>query len=129
MREDDEIEHAKPLPDLEAVSLPAGLCNESFGDLAMVVEFLHVFQQVLAPQATAPIASAGRCLDLRGVGGPPFRGRGVHAPLLRGARPHMCRMAGACHFTVIMCMLNLGRHFFGGEGGAHVPRILHSAGH
>ncbi|XP_065198201.1 tyrosine-protein kinase BAZ1B-like isoform X2 [Sycon ciliatum] len=59
VREDDEIEHAKPLPDLEAVSLPAGLCNESFGDLAMVVEFLHVFQQVLAPQATAPIASAG----------------------------------------------------------------------
>ena len=61
------MSHPKPLPALEAVTLPSGLANDSFGELAMVVEFLHVFQPVLVPSnSSQQLTGAGMSSYPRG---------------------------------------------------------------
>ncbi|XP_061924236.1 tyrosine-protein kinase BAZ1B [Entelurus aequoreus] len=55
--EDQEIEGGKSLPTFKLVDMPEGLPNTLFGDVAMVVEFLHCYAGLLMPDDNYPITS------------------------------------------------------------------------
>lgn len=55
--EDQEIEGGKALPTFKLVDMPEGLANTLFGDVAMVVDFLHSYSGLLMPDDQYPITS------------------------------------------------------------------------
>ncbi|XP_038548827.1 tyrosine-protein kinase BAZ1B [Micropterus salmoides] len=55
--EDQEIEGDKSLPAFKLVDMPEGLPNTLFGDVAMVVDFLHCYAGLLMPDDQYPITA------------------------------------------------------------------------
>uniref|UniRef100_A0A3B4VEJ2 Tyrosine-protein kinase BAZ1B n=1 Tax=Seriola dumerili TaxID=41447 RepID=A0A3B4VEJ2_SERDU len=55
--EDQEIEGGKTLPTFKLVDMPEGLPNTLFGDVAMVVDFLHCYAGLLMPDDQYPITA------------------------------------------------------------------------
>lgn len=55
--EDQEIEGGKSLPAFKLVDMPEGLPNTLFGDVAMVVDFLHCYAGLLMPDDQYPITA------------------------------------------------------------------------
>uniref|UniRef100_A0A8C9Z9E9 Tyrosine-protein kinase BAZ1B n=1 Tax=Sander lucioperca TaxID=283035 RepID=A0A8C9Z9E9_SANLU len=60
--EDQEIEGGKTLPTFKLVDMPEGLPNTLFGDVAMVVDFLHCYAGLLMPDDQYPI-TAGALME------------------------------------------------------------------
>ncbi|TRY93838.1 hypothetical protein DNTS_023763 [Danionella cerebrum] len=54
--EDQELE-GKSLPTFRLIDMPEGIPNTLFGDIAMIVEFLHCFSGLLMPNDQCPISS------------------------------------------------------------------------
>ncbi|XP_077397150.1 tyrosine-protein kinase BAZ1B [Festucalex cinctus] len=65
--EDQEIKGGKALPTFKLVDMPEGLPNTLFGDVAMVVEFLHCYAGLLMPDDKYPITSTALMESLAGV--------------------------------------------------------------
>ncbi|KAM9812880.1 tyrosine-protein kinase BAZ1B isoform X1 [Syngnathus typhle] len=65
--EDQEIKDGKTLPTFKLVDMPEGLPNTLFGDVAMVVEFLHCYAGLLMPDDKYPITSTALMESLAGV--------------------------------------------------------------
>ncbi|XP_057695395.1 tyrosine-protein kinase BAZ1B [Corythoichthys intestinalis] len=65
--EDQEIKGGKTLPTFKLVDMPEGLPNTLFGDVAMVVEFLHCYAGLLMPDDKYPITSMALMESLAGV--------------------------------------------------------------
>ncbi|XP_077578695.1 tyrosine-protein kinase BAZ1B [Stigmatopora nigra] len=65
--EDQEIKGGKTLPRFKLVDMPEGLPNTLFGDVAMVVEFLHCYAGLLMPDDKYPITSMALMESLAGV--------------------------------------------------------------
>lgn len=55
--EDQEIEDGKTLPAFKLVDMPEGLPNTLFGDVALIVDFLYCFTELLMPDDQYPITS------------------------------------------------------------------------
>ncbi|XP_044057874.1 tyrosine-protein kinase BAZ1B [Siniperca chuatsi] len=64
--EDQEIEGGKTLPTFKLVDMPEGLPNTLFGDVAMVVEFLHCYAGLLMPDDQYPITAVALMEALAG---------------------------------------------------------------
>uniref|UniRef100_A0A3P8P017 Tyrosine-protein kinase BAZ1B n=1 Tax=Astatotilapia calliptera TaxID=8154 RepID=A0A3P8P017_ASTCA len=64
--EDQEIEGGKPLPAFKLVDMPEGLPNTLFGNVAMVVDFLHCYSGLLMPNDQYPITAAALMEALAG---------------------------------------------------------------
>uniref|UniRef100_A0A3Q4G7N2 Tyrosine-protein kinase BAZ1B n=1 Tax=Neolamprologus brichardi TaxID=32507 RepID=A0A3Q4G7N2_NEOBR len=64
--EDQEIEGGKPLPAFKLVDMPEGLPNTLFGNVAMVVDFLHCYLGLLMPNDQYPITAAALMEALAG---------------------------------------------------------------
>uniref|UniRef100_A0A3Q3NMC3 Tyrosine-protein kinase BAZ1B n=1 Tax=Labrus bergylta TaxID=56723 RepID=A0A3Q3NMC3_9LABR len=64
--EDQEIEGGKNLPAFKLVDMPEGLPNTLFGDVAMVVDFLHCYAGLLMPDDQYPINSVALMEALAG---------------------------------------------------------------
>nr|XP_057936880.1 tyrosine-protein kinase BAZ1B [Doryrhamphus excisus] len=64
--EDQEILGGKTLPTFKLVDMPEGLPNTLFGDVAMVVEFLHCYSGLLMPDDNYPITSVALMESLAG---------------------------------------------------------------
>uniref|UniRef100_A0A3Q3W6B1 Tyrosine-protein kinase BAZ1B n=1 Tax=Mola mola TaxID=94237 RepID=A0A3Q3W6B1_MOLML len=64
--EDQEIEGGKLLPAFKLVDMPEGLPNTLFGDVAMVVDFLHCYAGLLMPDDQYPITAAALMEALAG---------------------------------------------------------------
>ncbi|XP_074497887.1 tyrosine-protein kinase BAZ1B isoform X2 [Sebastes fasciatus] len=64
--EDQEIEGGKALPTFKLVDMPEGLPNTLFGDVAMVVDFLHCYAGLLMPDDQYPITSVALMEALAG---------------------------------------------------------------
>lgn len=56
--EDQEIRGGGALPTFRLVDTPEGLPNALFGDVAMVVDFLHCFAGLLMPDTKHPVTAA-----------------------------------------------------------------------
>uniref|UniRef100_A0A3Q2Y1D7 Tyrosine-protein kinase BAZ1B n=1 Tax=Hippocampus comes TaxID=109280 RepID=A0A3Q2Y1D7_HIPCM len=65
--EDREIKGGKTLPTFKLVDMPEGLPNTLFGDVAMVVEFLHCYAGLLMPDDKYPITSTALMESLVGL--------------------------------------------------------------
>lgn len=66
--EDQEIEGGKTLPTFKLVDMPEGLPNTLFGDVAMVVDFLHCYAGLLMPDDQYPITAMALMEALTGEG-------------------------------------------------------------
>ncbi|XP_058489640.1 tyrosine-protein kinase BAZ1B isoform X2 [Solea solea] len=55
--EDQEIDGGKTIPTFKLVDMPEGLPNTLFGDVAMVVDFLHCYAGLLMPEDQYPITA------------------------------------------------------------------------
>lgn len=55
--EDQEIEDGKTLPAFKLVDMPEGLPNTLFGDVALIVDFLYCFTELLMPDDQYPITA------------------------------------------------------------------------
>ncbi|XP_029374289.1 LOW QUALITY PROTEIN: tyrosine-protein kinase BAZ1B [Echeneis naucrates] len=64
--EDQEIEGGKTLPTFKLVDMPEGLPNTLFGDVAMVVDFLHCYAGLLMPDDQYPITAVALMEALAG---------------------------------------------------------------
>uniref|UniRef100_UPI0009B324AC tyrosine-protein kinase BAZ1B n=1 Tax=Monopterus albus TaxID=43700 RepID=UPI0009B324AC len=64
--EDQEIEGGKMLPTFKLVDMPEGLPNTLFGDVAMVVDFLHCYAGLLMPEDQYPITAVALMEALAG---------------------------------------------------------------
>ncbi|XP_071352469.1 tyrosine-protein kinase BAZ1B isoform X2 [Trachinotus anak] len=64
--EDQEIKEGKPLPTFKLVDMPEGLPNTLFGDVAMVVDFLHCYAGLLMPDDQYPITAVALMEALAG---------------------------------------------------------------
>uniref|UniRef100_A0A8C2XFE2 Tyrosine-protein kinase BAZ1B n=1 Tax=Cyclopterus lumpus TaxID=8103 RepID=A0A8C2XFE2_CYCLU len=64
--EDQEIEGGKTLPVFKLVDMPEGLPNTLFGDVAMVVDFLHCYAGLLMPDNQYPITAVALMEALAG---------------------------------------------------------------
>ncbi|XP_030007465.1 tyrosine-protein kinase BAZ1B isoform X2 [Sphaeramia orbicularis] len=64
--EDQEIEGGKTLPAFKLVDMPEGLPNTLFGDVAMVVDFLHCYAGLLMPEDQYPITATALMEALAG---------------------------------------------------------------
>nr|XP_033487187.1 tyrosine-protein kinase BAZ1B [Epinephelus lanceolatus] len=64
--EDQEIEGGKTLPAFKLVDMPEGLPNTLFGDVAMVVDFLHCYAGLLMPEDQYPITAVALMEALAG---------------------------------------------------------------
>ncbi|XP_068440972.1 tyrosine-protein kinase BAZ1B isoform X2 [Clinocottus analis] len=64
--EDQEIEGGKTLPAFKLVDMPEGLPNTLFGDVAMVVDFLHCYAGLLMPDDQYPITAVALMEALAG---------------------------------------------------------------
>ncbi|XP_070684910.1 tyrosine-protein kinase BAZ1B isoform X2 [Pempheris klunzingeri] len=64
--EDQEIESDKVLPTFKLVDMPEGLPNTLFGDVAMVVDFLHCYAGLLMPDDQYPITAVALMEALAG---------------------------------------------------------------
>ncbi|XP_035478531.2 tyrosine-protein kinase BAZ1B isoform X2 [Scophthalmus maximus] len=64
--EDQEIEDGKTLPAFKLVDMPEGLPNTLFGDVAMVVDFLHCYAGLLMPDDQYPITAVALMEALAG---------------------------------------------------------------
>ncbi|XP_038123814.1 tyrosine-protein kinase BAZ1B [Cyprinodon tularosa] len=60
--EDQEIEGGKALPTFKLVDMPEGLPNTLFGSVAMVVDFLNCYAQLLMPEDQYPV-TAGALME------------------------------------------------------------------
>lgn len=66
--EDQDIEGGKTLPTFKLVDMPEGLPNTLFGDVAMVVDFLHCYAGLLMPDDQYPITAMALMEALTGEG-------------------------------------------------------------
>ena len=57
--DDLELQNIAPLPAPKPIEMEGGLANTAFGDIAMIVEFVYVFNKFLAPEET-PSITAGK---------------------------------------------------------------------
>uniref|UniRef100_A0A7N6BIZ2 Tyrosine-protein kinase BAZ1B n=1 Tax=Anabas testudineus TaxID=64144 RepID=A0A7N6BIZ2_ANATE len=64
--EDQEIQGGKTLPTFKLVDMPEGLPNTLFGDVAMVVDFLHCYAGLLMPDNQYPITATALMEALAG---------------------------------------------------------------
>ncbi|XP_068601500.1 tyrosine-protein kinase BAZ1B [Brachionichthys hirsutus] len=64
--EDQEIEGGKNLPAFKLVDMPEGLPNTLFGNVAMVVDFLHCYAGLLMPDDQYPITAVALMEALAG---------------------------------------------------------------
>ncbi|XP_041657595.1 tyrosine-protein kinase BAZ1B [Cheilinus undulatus] len=64
--EDQDIEGGKNLPAFKLVDMPEGLPNTLFGDIAMVVDFLHCYAGLLMPEDQYPITAVALMEALSG---------------------------------------------------------------
>uniref|UniRef100_A0A672IHP6 Tyrosine-protein kinase BAZ1B n=1 Tax=Salarias fasciatus TaxID=181472 RepID=A0A672IHP6_SALFA len=64
--EDQEIEGGKNLPAFKLVDMPEGLPNTLFGNVAMVVDFLHCYAGLLMPDDQYPITAVALIEALAG---------------------------------------------------------------
>lgn len=64
--EDQEIEGGNALPAFKLVDMPEGLPNTLFGNVAMVVEFLQCYAELLMPDDQYPITAASLMEALAG---------------------------------------------------------------
>nr|XP_046244687.1 tyrosine-protein kinase BAZ1B isoform X2 [Scatophagus argus] len=64
--EDQEIKGGKTLPAFKLVDMPEGLPNTLFGDVAMVVDFLHCYAELLMPDDQYPITAVALMEALAG---------------------------------------------------------------
>ncbi|XP_070825928.1 tyrosine-protein kinase BAZ1B isoform X2 [Chaetodon trifascialis] len=64
--EDQEIEGGNALPTFKLVDMPEGLPNTLFGDVAMVVDFLHCYAGLLMPDDQYPITAVALMEALAG---------------------------------------------------------------
>uniref|UniRef100_A0A8D3BE08 Tyrosine-protein kinase BAZ1B n=1 Tax=Scophthalmus maximus TaxID=52904 RepID=A0A8D3BE08_SCOMX len=64
--EDQEIKDGKTLPAFKLVDMPEGLPNTLFGDVAMVVDFLHCYAGLLMPDDQYPITAVALMEALAG---------------------------------------------------------------
>ena len=54
--EDTDLMDSKPLPPCKPVNTPSGITAETFGDIAMVADFVHTFRNLLVPRETLHIS-------------------------------------------------------------------------
>uniref|UniRef100_A0A3Q3LFC7 Tyrosine-protein kinase BAZ1B n=1 Tax=Mastacembelus armatus TaxID=205130 RepID=A0A3Q3LFC7_9TELE len=64
--EDQEIKGGKLLPTFKLVDMPEGLPNTLFGNVAMVVDFLHCYAGLLMPEDQYPITAVALMEALAG---------------------------------------------------------------
>ena len=54
--EDNELANSKPIPPAKSVNMPTGITAETFGDIAMIADFVHSFRELLVPRETLHIS-------------------------------------------------------------------------
>lgn len=64
--EDQEINEGKTLPAFKLVDMPEGLPNTLFGDVALIVDFLHCYTELLMPDDQYPITAVALMEALAG---------------------------------------------------------------
>ncbi|XP_065072272.1 tyrosine-protein kinase BAZ1B-like isoform X2 [Rhopilema esculentum] len=66
--DDLELQNVAPLPAPKPIEMEGGLANTAFGDIAMLVEFVYVFNKFLAPEET-PSITAEQLIKALAAGG------------------------------------------------------------
>ena len=59
--EDKEVLNSKPLPPAKPVDMPSGITAETFGDIAMVADFVYTFRDLLVPNRSLYISIGMQC--------------------------------------------------------------------
>ena len=59
--EDKELVNSKPLPPSKPVNMPSEITAETFGDIAMVADFVHTFRNLLVPRESLYISIGTQC--------------------------------------------------------------------
>lgn len=53
--------NSKPLPPAKPVNMPSGITAETFGDIAMIADFVHTYRHLLVPKESLHISIGKQC--------------------------------------------------------------------